>query len=150
MCVNQVTVFTLGVKPRGTRPALSVDKTPDGSDRKSAESGAPEPPDSNASEETDDGGEEIPVVHYNCERCGHTATTGLGLATLDHPAVQGFYYEHGIDIRDRPVWDFPALAPDHMTVLSRDPLRASVTHITDGATLTLVLNEDADTIEVQA
>lgn len=93
---------------------------------------------------------EIPVVHYNCERCGHTATTGLWMATRDHPAVLSFYDDHGIDIRDRPVWEFPARDPDHVDVRGRDPLRASVTYSVDGETLTLVLDEAADVVEIEA
>lgn len=92
--------------------------------------------------------EEVPVVHYDCERCGHTATTGLWLATIDHPAVQRFYHEHGIDIRDRRVWEFPELDPDHLDVRSWDPVRVSITHTAAGETLTLVVDGEADIVEV--
>jgi hypothetical protein len=56
------------------------------------------------------------------------------LHTIDHPTVQRFYHDHGIDIRGRRVWEVPELDPDHVDVRSRDPLRVSLTHTAAGET----------------
>ncbi len=108
-----------------------------------------------ASKKTDDGesaGDDsvIPVVLYECERCSHMATSGLWLATFDHPAVRSFYYEQDIDIRDRPVWEFPSFDSNHLNVLRSNPPRVSVTYTAGDETLTLVLDEGADIVEVKS
>ncbi len=105
------------------------------SDRDSADSRDGEPP-------------EIPIVNYRCERCGHNATTGLWLLTLEHPSVAGFFYDHGIDVRHRHFWDFPVLDPDRLDLRSRDPIRASVTYTAGEDSLTLVVDGDAEVVEV--
>lgn len=146
-----------------TRSTVELEGAPakptDGDSPKSDEPGAsdstePEASGSDTQEQPGDSGSDdvgdVPVVHYDCGRCGHRATTGLWLTTFDHPAVRSFYYEHGIDIRDCHIWEFPALDPDHLNVLNQDPLRASVTHTVGSETLTLVLNEDADVVAVRA
>ncbi len=125
-----------------TRPTVEIEEAPaepaGEDDQKRRESG------------DDDGSGEVPIVRYDCERCGHTATASPWLATIDHPAVRSFYHEHGIDVRDRPAWEFPAFDPDHSNVRSRDPLRVSVTYTVGGETLTLVLDENADVVDVEA
>lgn len=145
-----------------TRPTVEIEGPPDGTaDEDGPERGDPVASDGvgsearndippNGSDAGDADGEKLPIVQYDCERCGHTATAGLLMATIDHPDVRSFYHEHGIDVRDHPVWDFPALDPEQMDVRSRDPFRASVIHTAGGETLTLVLNEDADVVEVDA
>lgn len=141
------------------RPSVKIQSAPA---KAPAEDGStPEGAGTHSDTEADDSGrtgptadsdgdlQEVPVVHYDCDRCGHRATTGLTFATLDHPAVQSFYYEQGIDVRDHYVWEFPELDPDYFEVRSREPVRASVTYAVDGERLTLVLDQEADVVEVE-
>lgn len=125
-----------------TRPTVEIEDGPEVADR--------DEPTSDESGENGDNGEEVPVVRYECDRCGHTATSGLSLETLNHPTVQSFHYEHGINVRDTPLWEFPVLDLDHLGVRSRQPLRASVTYSVGDESLTLVLNEDAEVVEIEA
>jgi len=61
---------------------------------------------------------------YHCRECRAGWTTTAGEAVLDHPAVVGFYHDHGIDLRETHAWDLEFAATDHDTrVRSRDPLR---------------------------
>lgn len=100
-------------------------------------------------DEVADRATELPLVRYDCRRCGATPTGGLRLAFLDHPAVVSFYYRHGIDLRERSVWEFTGAHPDQQRIRSRDPFRASVTYELDGDAITLVVDESADVVDVE-
>ena len=58
-------------------------------------------------------------VAFACDACGATASTPLSLAVLHHPAVVAAYHEHGVDVRDRPLWTVGADWRER--VLSTDP-----------------------------
>jgi len=92
---------------------------------------------------------DLPFAHYECERCEADITSDLGSAMVDHPAVGGFYFDHGVDVRDRPFHTFNALDPDRSAIRQRDPLRANVTFTVDGDRLTLVVDENCDVVEVE-
>jgi len=92
---------------------------------------------------------DLPFAHYECERCGAEITSDLGSAMVDHPAVGGFYFDHGIDVRDRPFHTFNALDPDRSAIRQRDPFRASVTFTVDDESLTLVVDEGCDVVDVE-
>lgn len=93
--------------------------------------------------------QDIPIVQYQCHQCGLEPVSGLTVTLLSHPAVTGFYYEHGIDIRDRSIWEFTTIGPEHEQVRSRDPFRASVTFSTGDTDRTLVVDERLNVVETE-
>ncbi|WP_327054145.1 ArsR/SmtB family transcription factor [Halomicrococcus gelatinilyticus] len=92
--------------------------------------------------------ETIPWVQYDCQQCGATATTGLNTVLLNHPAVVAFYHDHGVDVRERLVWEFPPVDDVRMAVRDADPFRASVTYEAGGETLTVVVDETLGVVDV--
>ena len=91
----------------------------------------------------------LPMLRYDCDRCGAQVTADLGEALLDHPAVVGFFYDHGTDVRDEPIWSFHAVDTGQSHFRERDPVRATITYSADGATLTLVVDEHCDVVSVE-
>jgi len=63
------------------------------------------------------------VLAARCTRCGMGLTVPVGALVVRHPAVVSLYYEHGIDVRERPIWTLDFCTDDGVTVLSEDPLR---------------------------
>jgi len=92
---------------------------------------------------------DIPTARYDCQRCGTTSTVGLDLVIFDHPAVVVFYHDHGIDVRELAIWEFPPVDPDCLTVRNREPLRASVTCRIDDDELTVVVDETLDVVDIE-
>ena len=91
----------------------------------------------------------LPMARYECQRCGVDLTADLGITLLDHPAVAGFFYDHGIDVREESLWSFHATDTDQSQFREREPVRATMTYTADGATLTLVVDEDLDVVSVE-
>lgn len=91
----------------------------------------------------------IPMVQYECERCGDTTTSDLGTAFLDHPDVVAFYHDHDIDVRETSLWRFIAVDEDSVRVLEEEPLRASVTYTADGDRLTFTVDEGLDVLAIE-
>lgn len=89
-----------------------------------------------------------PRVIYTCQRCPEIVTMGVPSALLGHPAVIGFHYDHGIDLRTVPTWSLDWASNDP-TVESRDPLRVCVDVTLDGDTLELVVDEDLAVCEIR-
>lgn len=92
--------------------------------------------------------EDVPWVRFDCRRCDATSKIGLDQVLLDHPAVAGFYHDHGVDVRERFVWEFPRLGEDPPAVAGRNPFRAEVTYGADGDELALVVDGDLDVVDV--
>jgi hypothetical protein len=92
---------------------------------------------------------DLPFANFECERCETVVTSDLGSTMVDHPAVGGFYFEYGVDIRERPFHTFSALDPDRSDIRDRDPFRASVTFTVDGESLTLVVDEGCEVVDVE-
>lgn len=84
--------------------------------------------------------------HGHCHRCGFQHGIPLGLFLISHPAVNAFYYDHGVDIRTTPFWTVDFSTPGSETVLSTDPLRLRVEITRDGETLSLTLNRDGSVV----
>lgn len=91
----------------------------------------------------------IPMVQYECERCGETISSDLGTAFLDHPDVVAFYHDHGIDVRETPIWRFVAVDEDGVRVLEEDPLRMNVIHTADDDRLTLTVDRSLDVLSIE-
>lgn len=91
----------------------------------------------------------IPIVHYECERCGETTNAALGTAFLGHPDVVAFYHDHAIDVRETPLWRFIAVDEDSVRILQEDPLRANVVYTADSDQLTLTVDGNLTVLELE-
>jgi hypothetical protein len=103
---------------------------------------------------TDDVADELPeelVEHaqaaFECRQCGHDVRCPVTLALLEHPAVVSFYYDHGYDVRDRPIWNVGHEWAE--TVLSDDPWCVRVVTELEDDVLALYVDETVDVVEVQ-
>ncbi|MEZ3118088.1 winged helix-turn-helix domain-containing protein [Halobaculum sp. MBLA0147] len=109
------------------------------------------PSDESAADAGDDSAQPSTVLlaQYTCQQCGSDLTIGLPQVFLHHPAVVSFYYDHGVDVRDRPVWEFNLTDPDYQTVRGRDPFRVGVTYECGEETLTLVVDETLNVVAIE-
>ncbi|MFB6074480.1 MAG: winged helix-turn-helix domain-containing protein [Haloarculaceae archaeon] len=98
-------------------------------------------------------GEEMPpdavMVGFECRRCGMELTTPPGLCVLDHPAVVSLYHEHGVDVRDRPLVEFPFIEVTAATVEDGDSTRVRVDVPVDEDRLALWLDGEATVVEYE-
>jgi len=91
----------------------------------------------------------MPIVQYECLQCGSTPTSGLNFTLLTHPEVVEFYYDRGIDIRNRSVWEIATFETDTERVQGTDPFRASTTFTAGGDELTLVVDGDGVVVDTE-
>lgn len=85
-------------------------------------------------------------LRLDCAGCGYTLNCPVTLAVLDHPAVVSFYYDHGEDIRERPIWNVGQEWRE--TILSDDPWCVSVSTEIDEEELELLVGRDATVVSV--
>jgi hypothetical protein len=74
----------------------------------------------------------VPVrARFACGACTATLACPVSLALLDHPAVVAAYHDHGVDVRDRPLWTVGVDWRER--VLSTEPwcVRATLQNPTD-------------------
>ncbi|EJN58522.1 winged helix-turn-helix domain-containing protein [Halogranum rubrum] len=90
-----------------------------------------------------------PHVKYTCQRCPEICSLSLGSALLNHPAVVGFHYDHGIDLRTTQTWSLDWARRGAAVTESRDPLRARVDITLDGDTLTIIVDDALNVVEVR-
>lgn len=91
---------------------------------------------------------DYPVVQLACQRCSARAQLALDHALLlTDPVVANFYYEDGIVVQDRPIWEFSDLSPDSTDIERRNPIRVKVTFRVSESALTVVVDETFNTIE---
>lgn len=101
-------------------------------------------------DETSDQPTDHPAVQFECQRCSHRS--GLSLdhtLLLIEPDVEAFFYEHGIRVREMPIWTVPELDPDNTEILRRDPIRARASFRFDDETLTATVDEDLTILEIE-
>ena len=92
-------------------------------------------------------------VEYVCDVCKNNGSYPTWVSIFDHPAIVGFYHDHGFDMTfdlDDPddcgrLWDRLVREQD---VVSRDPLEVLVTVTEGDDELTLTLNQDLTVIDV--
>lgn len=87
------------------------------------------------------------TVLIECRSCGHATTQVVGVAILDHPAVVSFLYDHGIDVRETPIWEFDWMAEPHAEVANEDPIRIETAIEIDEDRLELTLDETLSVTE---
>jgi hypothetical protein len=93
-------------------------------------------------------------ARFECQVCKRHGITSPKTLALFHPAVIGFYHDHGISIRTRAD-DFETTRRiyehmhDHgMALDSEDPIRVRVTAALDGEEVRLTFDETASVVDV--
>jgi hypothetical protein len=84
--------------------------------------------------------EDRSLARLRCQNCGFDCSVPVTLCVRDHPAVIAFYHEHGIDVRDRPLWNVGEEWRE--TVVSTDPWVYVVSTRLEEQTLTLYVDEE--------
>ncbi len=85
-------------------------------------------------------------LRLGCTGCGYTLRCPVTLAVIDHPAVVSFYYGHGEDVRNRPIWNVGREWRE--TILSDDPWCVRVSAEIDDEQLELLVGRDATVVSV--
>lgn len=85
-------------------------------------------------------------LRLDCTGCGYTLRCPVTLAVIDHPAVVSFYYDHGEDVRDRPIWNVGQEWRE--TILSDEPWCVRVSTEIDDDRLELLVGRDATVVSV--
>lgn len=97
--------------------------------------------------------EGYPVVLFDCNRCGTTHQLGLNTVLLDHPVVVSFFHEHGVDLREVPIWRLDLLSMDTEDEtafgVQSDPTRATVTFSHDGDSLRVTVDASLEVCELE-
>lgn len=83
-----------------------------------------------------------------CEDCGLVTSDDLREMLLSHPAVVSFFWERGVDVRDRYSGEVVLPPDDTIDERSEDPLTLAVTYECDGEELTLVVDETLEVLRV--
>ena len=85
---------------------------------------------------------------YTCQRCDTTIRAMVGTFLLDHPTVVRFYDDHGIDVRNTPLWEFGWLYDGEASWYeSEDPPIATIRIELDGDALTLRVDEELRVVD---
>lgn len=86
---------------------------------------------------------------FECRRCGDGWHSTVPAAAVTHPAVAGFHYEHGVDVRETPLWELPWMGAGVATVTAEDPLRVTVAVALDGETRRFTFDADLDLVDAE-
>ena len=86
-------------------------------------------------------------IALSCTACGYALRCPVTLAVLDHPAVVAFYHDHGVDLRDRPIWNVGEEWAER--VLSDDPWCVRVATELDAETLSVLVGADGTVVETE-
>jgi uncharacterized Zn finger protein len=95
-----------------------------------------------------DGDDAEALVVTACRECGLRWHTAIAAATLAEPAVVAFHHDHGVDLRERPLWTLSHLPVGDASV-EDDPRRASVTLSLEGDRRTFVFDGDFGFVEAR-
>jgi hypothetical protein len=82
-----------------------------------------------------------------CRDCGAVNSGDIRETLLSHPAVSAFFWERGVDVRDRFSGEAVLPTEDSVRERSTDPLMIAVTYGCDGDELTVVVNETMTVID---
>ena len=86
---------------------------------------------------------------YDCTRCGATLNVAVQVAVLSHPRVAAYHYEHGVDVRETPTWQFDWIETGRGTVEDCDPVRLALPIPLGDECRTFVFDGDLDLVEVR-
>jgi DNA-binding transcriptional ArsR family regulator len=84
---------------------------------------------------------------FECSACGHGIRTPVTLALLSHPAVIAFHHDHGIDVRERPLWNVGGEWRE--SLLSTDPWAVVVSAELDGEVLELYVDRSLEVVDTR-
>jgi len=88
------------------------------------------------------------TVGYDCQQCSYHADVPPGAALLDHPGVQGFCADNGVDLRARRLWELPFVVDaEAVTVRQREPWELAVTVSPGEAERVAVLDGSGTVVE---
>jgi DNA-binding transcriptional ArsR family regulator len=80
----------------------------------------------------------------DCETCGYGLRCPVTLTLLDNPAVVAFYYDHGVDLDGRPLWNVGEEWAER--VISDDPLAVRVSTWLDDELLSVFVGRDLSVV----
>lgn len=147
---KEVTVFARGLCPFCSGDVDTSLVLNDGTDGAS-DTDSPGSPDDRQQDDHHLPHDERPLVgyvRYNCRRCKAQIFSTIGMHLLSHPAVVSFYDDHGIDLRQEPLWNLDFAASSGNTDrLASDPPRVVTTIEEDDDRLELVLDETARVVD---
>ncbi|WP_266083184.1 winged helix-turn-helix domain-containing protein [Haladaptatus caseinilyticus] len=90
-----------------------------------------------------------PVVLFDCQHCSTESQVALYHALLlAEPGVASFHYENGIVVQERFIWELSELSPVKIDIESRNPIQLDVTYRAGDSTLSVVVDEAFDIIEI--
>lgn len=82
-----------------------------------------------------------------CDGCGYVLRVPVTLTVRSHPAVVSLYHEHGVDVRERPLWN---VGPEwRESVLSTDPVCVRVATEIGADRLELLVGADGSVGHVE-
>jgi len=96
-------------------------------------------------ETSESDGDDAVQATFACDACGYEARSPIALTLLTHPAVVGLFHDHGIDLRNRPIWNVGEEFRE--TVVSRDPLAVVVSVRVEGDLLELFVDGRAEVVD---
>lgn len=94
-------------------------------------------------------GPEPARARYECCQCSDYAESSPTLPLLYHPAVLGFYWDHGVDLTATPSWRIAGLDLREAELVSEDPPRVRMSATVDGETLVAEIDADLEVVEVE-
>lgn len=71
----------------------------------------------------------------------------VGAVVLDHPAVVTFLFDHGIDLRETPIWKLDWVLDPTTTVEREEPLQLTASFALEGAELRMTLDEALEVLD---
>lgn len=92
---------------------------------------------------------EVTLVQFSCDRCGMTFWVPPGTCIVTHPAVAGFCYEHGVNVRETPMAGLPFTYSGVEELTSADPVRVRVDVELDGDRLSVWLDDQTNVVETE-
>lgn len=92
---------------------------------------------------------EPPQFQTRCDRCGVVVEVPAGTVNLRHPAVVSFFYDHGIDVRERPYWSPVFWDGVSVSALERDPLRLAIDVEHDGERLRQTVDHQLSVVDTE-
>ncbi|KAB1193784.1 helix-turn-helix domain-containing protein [Haloferax sp. MBLA0076] len=89
-------------------------------------------------------------IHHFCVQCDQRIiSTTVGELFLSHPAVVAFFFEHGVNLFDKPCWEIEFCVTDEFTsVSSDDPLQLTFEYALAGDVIRVSLDDELETVDV--
>lgn len=90
------------------------------------------------------------MLDIDCQQCSFYNYPPAGVVPLYHPAVAGWLYDHGVDLRETRAWDLDFVVdPAQTTVRSRDPWTVAVTVVTPTERLRVTIDGTLSTTSLE-